>query len=257
VTTLAGGGSAASTDANGARCVSVVLGRFPDLLAQGLVNVLREDPSVHLLGANFDNGELNRAIARDRVRPATVDEAVGPSAVAVLASGVNGCGLENGVASLMAKVAVVAEAAVRSTLESARSAWPHGVLVVAHDPKRALGMLLLSEGVTCLADNVPARDLLAAVHLVARGGRLFAPRDGQRVEPHHPEDIPPLTHREMAVLRRVSAGWKAGQIALALGISTRTVEKHMLAIRRKLRVPSARDLIGLPVPCREIQRAGQ
>lgn len=262
VTPLAGGGSAEGTDTHATRCVSVVLGRFPDLLAHGLRNVLRDDPSVHLLGANFDNGELKRTIARDRVRAAIVDKAVGPSlpsciaqpdpAVTVQTSGMNRIGPENAPASLMPKVAVVAEAAVRSALESARSAWPQtGVLVVAHDPRRAFGMLLLSERVTCLADNVSAGDLLASVHLVASGGRLFASKDGQRVEPHHPEDIPPLTHREMQVLRRVSAGWKAGRIALALGISVRTVEKHMLAIRRKLRVTSARDLIGLPVPSTE------
>ena len=268
VTTLAGGGSTASTDAHAARCVSVVLGRFPDLLAQGLRNVLRDDPSLHLLGANFDNGEFKCAIARDRLRTAIVDEPAGPPLssclaptdppVNLLASGMNGSTPDNGVANCMPKVAVVAEAAVCSALESARSAWPQTrVLVLAHDPRRAFGMLLLSERVTCLADNVPARDLLAAVHLVASGGRLFASKDGQRVEPHHAEDIPPLTHREMEVLRGVSVGWKAGQIALALEISIRTVEKHMVAIRRKLRVTSARDLVGLPVPSRKTQHVAE
>jgi DNA-binding NarL/FixJ family response regulator len=193
--------------------VTVVVGRFDEIIGEGLVRHLATD-----------------------------------SAVEILASGVNGGALQNAVACWLPRVVVVAEAAVCSVLASERSAWPEtGVLVVAHDPSRAFGRLLLSEGVACVADNITARDLLAAVHLVAAGGHLFASRDGQRVEPGHPDDFPALTVREMEVLGGLSEGRRPGQIALALGISIRTVQAYVIAIRRKLAVKSARDLIGLPV----------
>jgi DNA-binding CsgD family transcriptional regulator len=51
-----------------------------------------------------------------------------------------------------------------------------------------------------------------------------------------PEALPALTVREGQILRLVARGDTNDAVGLALGISTRTVEKHLEHVYRKLRV---------------------
>lgn len=54
-----------------------------------------------------------------------------------------------------------------------------------------------------------------------------------------------LTRRENTVLSELITGQTAGEIAHSLDISSRTVEKHLESIRKKLGVRSSREIIGL------------
>jgi DNA-binding NarL/FixJ family response regulator len=209
--TLVGGRSAASTDA--ARCVSVVLGRFPDLLAQGLMNVLREDPSVNLLDSDLDNGELKRAIARDHVRTAIVDEAGGPS-------------LSSCIGPIQPDT---------------------GIVVVAREPTVPYGMVLLAAGISCFATSASAHAIRAAVRCTAAGGCAFVSVDGNHVARRDRNPRAMLTQRQVTILDRISKGHLPQRIALELGISVNTVKTHTKTVVSTLHAPSKRDLVDMPV----------
>lgn len=128
----------------------------------------------------------------------------------------------------------------------------HGtnVLVLADEPSLTLGMRLLANGAACIARGLPVADVLSAVQLVARGERLFAPANGQWIYRRYPLHAPPLTPRELEVLRHLSGGTSHAATGLALGIGERTVQTHAKSICRKFEVTGTKELIGIPIPDR-------
>jgi DNA-binding NarL/FixJ family response regulator len=196
------------------RLDTVVVGRFDALTARGLAEVLREDLGVCVLAGGLEHAEL-----------------------------------ENAVAELTPGVAIVDEDGQRLLSAAGTSrGLGTGVLVLAHEPRQAYGMQLLMAGAACLARDVSIEELLAAVHLVADGGRLFVGSDGERIERRYPTGTPPLTARELEVLAQISAGHSYPQTASALRISVETVRAHTRSVRCKLGVSSRRELVGMPIP---------
>lgn len=149
---------------------------------------------------------------------------------------------------LTASVAIFSETA-EEDLGAFRASEPAtGVIVLAEDPRRIYGMLLLDAGVSCLARNSAAGEILAAVYLAARGDCLFLSADGQRMERRRARQLHELTAREREVLALLSRDKKPAEIALALRIGVETVRTHTASIRRKLGVKSSRELRGVSVP---------
>lgn len=89
-----------------------------------------------------------------------------------------------------------------------------------------------------------ADELLQAIHVVHDGGCFISPSLGIPALSDAVDRQPPtpLTPREVDVLRQVAQGLSSKEIALALGMSVRTVETHRLHLRRKLRLHSAKTL---------------
>ena len=58
-----------------------------------------------------------------------------------------------------------------------------------------------------------------------------------------------LTRQQLAIIRRLACGESAGQIAVAMRISTDTVNYHIKEAKRKLQVETRSELIALY--CRE------
>jgi len=130
-----------------------------------------------------------------------------------------------------------------------RSAQPViGIIVLAHIPTVAYGMRLLARGASCLAKNVPAADILAAVHIAADGRRVFADVDGHLIERSFPAGTASLTQREVEVLECLSRGQSHAEIANVLHLGLETIRTHSAHIRGKLGVRSKRELIGLGLP---------
>lgn len=194
--------------------VSVVLGRFDALLARGLVDVLREDPAVQLIGAGHRCVEVASVLACGTASTAIVDE-------------VDGRSLRMAVRSIQPSV---------------------GIVVLVREPPFPCGMVLLEAEMSCLAANVCAEDVLAAVRLTAQGGCMFVSATGERVDRLDRRAHRILTEREIQVLRGLSERKSYGQIAWELGIDISTVGKHAARLVGKLRASSTRDLIGMPVP---------
>jgi DNA-binding NarL/FixJ family response regulator len=205
--------------------IAVVLGRFDALLSRGLTQILCEDRSVQIVGADLDR-----------------------------------VALEDAVASKAPQVAILDEAAVvqPTVLERLRAAQPAiGIVVLAHLPTTAYGMRLLARGASCLSKDVSGADILAAIYIAADGRRVFADVDGHLVERNHSATAASLTPREVEVLEYFSKGLSHGEIAHALQLGVETIRTHSAHIRGKLGVRSNRDLIGLPIPVNAEKETGQ
>jgi len=93
-----------------------------------------------------------------------------------------------------------------------------------------------------LKDSDP-EDLSRAIHTVYAGNTIIAPDLAQKMlntfeggRPGKPRLAPPLTERELEVIRALSRGMSDRQIAQSLGISEKTVRNHTSNIYRKLHI---------------------
>jgi DNA-binding NarL/FixJ family response regulator len=197
----------------GSRAITVVVGRFESLVASGLENVLDRDRHIRVLITDLEDAELERFV---------VDSAP--------------------------QVAIVSEAVRYALLSRLKVCQPAtGVVVVAPDPGRLWGEVLVEVGATCLAQNAAQGDILAAVRLAADGEPSYLPAGGggaARIAPGQG----PLTNRQCEVFERLSEGRTNREIADALHISARTVGTHVSMIFRKLGVHSRQELLGMRLP---------
>jgi DNA-binding NarL/FixJ family response regulator len=101
--------------------------------------------------------------------------------------------------------------------------------------------------------TISGPELADAVRRVAAGDAVFSPRlagfvldafAGDAALP--PAEVDPqldqLTAREREVLRHIARGYLYKEIALRLGISTKTVEAHVSAVLRKLQLSNRHEL---------------
>jgi DNA-binding NarL/FixJ family response regulator len=194
--------------------LSVIVACAEPVVALGLVAALNEDRRLHVVATGPGHNAIIRAVGRVAPNVVILDES--------------------------------AERAIRRPLTANHPAA--GILVLAHDPTPTYGKMLLAAGATCIARRLPPADILDAVHLVARGERLFRSAAGQRIQRSYPENAPPLTPRELDALKCLSEGKTHKQTARELQIGVRTVHTYSSQVCRKLGVRSKRDLVGMPLP---------
>lgn len=198
------------------KAITVVIGRFEPLLGYGLKSVLSDEPHVRVLATDLRDVELESRILEEAPRVVIVGATVGYE--------------------------------VLLRLKALRPAV--GVVVVASDPERLWGEMLVEAGVTCLAQNAPRRDTLAAVRFAAHGKPTHLPAGGGEAA-RVVTDVSPLTEREVDVFVGLSEGRTNREIAEALHLSARTVGTYVSMIFRKLDVHSRRQLIGVSFPYRD------
>ena len=102
-----------------------------------------------------------------------------------------------------------------------------------------------------LVKKAPAAELVKAIHEARNGNAFFSPSISRRLMKHYREmlvkGIPagrcnPLTSREAEVLQLIAEGSGNKQIAVELGISIKTVERHRQRLMNKL---GLHDIAGL------------
>jgi NarL family two-component system response regulator LiaR len=93
-----------------------------------------------------------------------------------------------------------------------------------------------------LKDSEP-EDLARAIRTVHAGDTIIAPELAQKMlntfqsaDPRDSRLAPPLTERELEVIRALAQGMSDRQIARSLGISEKTVRNHTSNIYRKLHI---------------------
>jgi DNA-binding NarL/FixJ family response regulator len=196
--------------------IAVVLGCFDALLGLGLKQLLSEDRDLRVLGVDIDCAVLQHSVE-----------------------------------SMSPQVAILDEAVVRelSVLGSLRLVQPMtGIVVLAHRPTVSYATSLMANGASCVAKDISAAGVLAAIRIAADGRRVFADLDGHMVERSRPATSASLTPREIEVLEHLSRGQSHAEIAHALQVGIETVRTHSAHIRSKLGVRSKRELIGLTIP---------
>jgi DNA-binding NarL/FixJ family response regulator len=201
--------------------LTVVLGRFDQLVRRGLADALREDPRVRIIASDLHDAALEEVVAREAPRVLILDEAVEDSLLARL-----------------------------------KASQPHiGVLVLAGSSTRLYRTLLRSVGAGFLSPSASTTEILAAVDIAAR--RQQSATDGQSHTPGpgNPRGAERLTPREREVFWCLCRGMSYEAIAVILGIAPETVRTHTRRVCRKLEVPGKRSLIGLD-PDRESASSG-
>ena len=193
------------------RRVTVISGRFADLIAHGLRTVLESDRSVRLLAWNIKAGELEAALRDYRPEVAILDVDL----------------LET-------------PAEVRRLRE--RHPESRIILLSTELNEAGCAQLVAMGASACLAMATEARDVLNAVHLASRGLRLLP--GGGAAAGSSLAAAQLLTTREAEVQALLRQALSNAQIAALLGISIETVRTHARSVYRKLGVSSRRELIG-------------
>ena len=192
--------------------ITVVIGRFEDLVGRGLRSLIAEDGNIELLAADVELDALDATLAEHQP-----------------------------------KVAIVNFGSLRTPVEVHRLHIGHPatrLLVLANRPSPSECNQMLSFGATaCLSKETEARDILNAIHLASRGLHVL-PRTAVDFAP---EPLGPelLTPREADVLEHLQAGRSNAEIALALSVSVETIRTHRRNIYRKLGVRTRRELASL------------
>lgn len=194
------------------------------LIREGLKRILAASPAVELVAAYDDFDELKRAIDRDPPELVVTDISMQPS------------NTDEGI----------------RLATWLRAAHPEvGVIVLSQDLEPAYVLELLEAGSDrrgyLLKDRVrDPRDVLSAIHTVARGGSVIDPKVVEAlVTAKARADKSPLldlTPREREVLAEIARGRSNVAIAESLMLTKRGVEKHINSIFMKLGLSSAKDV---------------
>lgn len=191
----------------------VLVGRFAPLARRGLVTHLEEDQGTRVTSVP-GGASLRDAVAREV-----------PSAVFLDTDD------------------------ERSTSADLRARWPAlGIAVLADDPERLYGMLLLAAGITYVPWSASADDIVRAVTLTAHGGCMFVSSEGHAIERANWRRTAFLTLRERQVLAGLSSGQSPTEIAADLAISVETARRHIAHLRRKLEARRRNELVGVRLP---------
>jgi DNA-binding NarL/FixJ family response regulator len=192
--------------------ITIVVGRFEDLVGRGLRSLIAEDENIELLAFDVELDTVDAALAEHQP-----------------------------------KVAILNFGSLRTPVEvhKLHAAHPETrLLVLANRPTPSECNQMLAFGATaCLSKETQARDILNAIHLASRGLHVL-PRTVAdfTAEPMGPEL---LTPREADVLEHLQAGRSNAEIALALSVGVETVRTHRRNIYRKLGVRTRRELAAL------------
>jgi DNA-binding NarL/FixJ family response regulator len=192
--------------------ITLVLGRFEDLIARGLRSLIADDANIELLATDIELDVLDAALAEHEPR-----------------------------------VAIINFGSLRTPVEVNRLHTAHPgtrLLVLGNRPTPSESNQMLAFGATaCLSKDTEARDILNAIHLASRGLHVLPRTTGEFV--HEPLGPELLTPREASVLEHLQAGRSNAEIALALSVSVETVRTHRRNIYRKLGVRTRRELASL------------
>jgi DNA-binding NarL/FixJ family response regulator len=101
--------------------------------------------------------------------------------------------------------------------------------------------------------DAPSQDIVRAIQCLRAGGTFLSSAiSGRLLRSQTPRPL--LSPREAAILNQLAKGHSSKQMALALGVSARTVETHRQNIRRKLNLDGQAELIKYAVEhCREFE----
>jgi DNA-binding NarL/FixJ family response regulator len=98
----------------------------------------------------------------------------------------------------------------------------------------------LLKSVTSAALSQGIRDVVAGQTVI---GQEFVPKLLEDASRGGSRDVPELTHREMEVLELVAEGLSNRAVAEQLGMSTRTAQKHVENLFKKLQVHDRTELV--------------
>lgn len=187
------------------------------LFLDGLARVIRQDRELHLVAEACDGSTALAAIRAHRPHVALVAEELGDLSV------------------------------VRLLGALAREAVTTRVVLVHADPGTVAWDTLGHGAAGVLSRRVSAAGIRTAVRLVARGEIALCPEAqaalAAEIRLRRPIEGPPLSPRELEVLRLIAEGLNAPAIAARLQVATTTVRTHCQRLRDKLEAKDRAQLV--------------
>jgi len=136
---------------------------------------------------------------------------------------------------------------------------PRVLVLTMHDDPAYLGAALHAQASGYVVKKAADVELLSAIRVVHRGGtvvNLTRPGQGEHRDPALPaadRPPPPLSQREIDVLRLLALGHTNQEAAKHLALSVKTVETHRKRLRTKLGLKSRAELYRFAVETRLLQ----
>lgn len=101
-----------------------------------------------------------------------------------------------------------------------------------------------------MTKTVDTSELAEAIATVAAGEAVFSPRlagfvldaFADTLPADHDPELDQLSPREREVMRLIALGYSYKECAAKLDISTKTIERHMTAVLRKLQLSNRHEL---------------
>ncbi len=132
-----------------------------------------------------------------------------------------------------------------SATREIRSLLPQSAVIIltAHEEDEQVFEGIKAGAQGYLLKDAELEDLSRAIRTVYAGDTIIAPELAQKMlstfqsgGPKGSRLVPPLTERELGVIRALAQGMSDRQIARSLGISEKTVRNHTSNIYRKLHI---------------------
>jgi DNA-binding NarL/FixJ family response regulator len=132
-----------------------------------------------------------------------------------------------------------------SATREIRSLLPQSAVIIltAHEEDERVFEGIKAGAQGYLLKDAELEDLSRAIRTVYAGDTIIAPELAQKMlstfqsgGPKGSRLVPPLTERELGVIRALAQGMSDRQIAHSLGISEKTVRNHTSNIYRKLHI---------------------
>ena len=218
-----GGDASASSPsaAEAIRTIKVLLADDHALVREGTRRLLEAERDIRVVAEAGDGFETVREAERTHPDVAIVDVAM---------PNMSGIEATRQIKSLLPNIAVLA--------------------LTAYDDDQYILALLDAGAAGFLLKDVRGQELVEAVRAVSRGESVLQPRVAARAarraatgKAQQPATVPPLSEREMEVLREAARGLPNKDIARRLNLSVRTVHTHLGNIFTKLAVGSRTEAV--------------
>lgn len=196
------------------RTIRVAIVDDHPILRDGTAAIIGQEPDIEVVATPATIAELRTVLAGDRALDVVIqDIRMGP---------------ESGLTVL-----------VELAEQAARSPVPAVIVWTAYDYPQYAAYAYRAGAAGFVVKTAPTAELVRAIRQVADGGLFFASRPDLRSRP--------LTPRERDVLAATVAGGSNDEIAVALGITTRTVEAHLTRLYERFDLHSRTELVARAV----------